>query len=95
MKNNALKKVLGAFAFGCLVFGFSTLVTPTNGFSQTKSGENESGEKFYDFSGDDIDGELVRPDGDFIDPANLVEHTSLIKIRTDFIKEIIKSAEDL
>ena len=95
MKNNAFKKVLGAFAFGCLVFGFSSLVNPAEGYSQTKSGENESGEKFYDFSGDDIDGELDRPDHDFIDSANLVEHTSLIKIRTDFIKEIIKSAEDI
>ena len=90
MKNNGFKKVLGAFAFGCLVVGFSA-----PGLAQTQTGENDSGEKFYDFSGDDIDGELVRPDGDFIDPANLVDHTSLIKIRTDFIKEIIKSAEDL
>lgn len=51
--------------------------------------------KTYDFTGDDIDGELVKPDGDFIDPRQFASHTSLIKVRRDFIKEIVKSAEDL
>jgi hypothetical protein len=49
----------------------------------------------FDFSGDEIDGELVKPDGEFIDPRKFANHTSLIRIRRDFIKEIIKSAEDL
>lgn len=51
--------------------------------------------KTFDFSGDDIDGELVKPDGEFVDPRKFASHTNLIRIRKDFIKEIIKSAEDL
>lgn len=51
--------------------------------------------KSYDFSGDSIDGDLIKPDGEFIDPRKFASHTSLIKIRQDFIKEILKSAEDL
>ena len=51
--------------------------------------------KTFDFSGDDIDGELVKPDGDFVDPRKFASHTNLIRIRKDFIKEIVKSAEDL
>lgn len=51
--------------------------------------------KTYDFSGDTIDGELVKPDGEFVDTRKLAEHTSLIRVRQDFIKEIVKSAEDL
>jgi hypothetical protein len=51
--------------------------------------------KTYDFSGDDIDGELIKPDGDFVDTRKFANHTSLIRIRKDFIKEILKSAEDL
>ena len=51
--------------------------------------------KTFDFSGDDIDGELVKPDGEFIDPRKFASHTNLIRIRKDFIKEITKSAEDL
>ena len=46
-------------------------------------------------SSQDIDGELVKPDGDFLDTRKFASHTSLIRIRKDFIKEIVKSAEDL
>ena len=49
----------------------------------------------FDFSGDDIDGELVKPDGEFVDPRKFASHTNLIRIRKDFINEILKSAEDL
>ena len=51
--------------------------------------------KTYDFSGDDIDGDLVKPDGEFLDTRKFASHTSLIRIRKDFIKEIVKSADDL
>jgi hypothetical protein len=51
--------------------------------------------KSYDFSGDTIDGDLLRPDGDVVDTRTFASHSSLIRIRKDFIKEILKSAEDL
>lgn len=51
--------------------------------------------KTYDFSGDEIDGDLIKPDGEFIDTRKFASHNSLIRIRQDFIKEILKSAEDL
>jgi hypothetical protein len=49
----------------------------------------------YDFDADFIDGELVRPDGDMLRGRGKAEHGSLIKVRTDFVREIVKSAEDL
>lgn len=60
-----------------------------------KSGEGYQKVKSYDFSGDTIDGELVKPDGEIVDTRKFAEHSSLIRIRKDFIKEILKSAEDL
>jgi hypothetical protein len=51
--------------------------------------------KTYDFTGDEIDGDLVKPDGEFVDTRKFATHTSLIRIRKDFIREIVKSAEDL
>lgn len=51
--------------------------------------------KNYDFTGDEIDGDLIKPDGDFIDTRGFADYKSLINIRQDFIKEILKSAEDL
>ncbi len=51
--------------------------------------------KTYDFSGDNIEGDLLSPDGDVVDVRSFASHSSLIRIRRDFIKEILKSAEDL
>ncbi|MBA3403497.1 MAG: hypothetical protein H0U13_02255 [Gemmatimonadaceae bacterium] len=51
--------------------------------------------KVYDFSGDTIEGDLVKPEGSTVDARDFAKHNSLIKIRKDFIPEIIKSAEDL
>jgi hypothetical protein len=51
--------------------------------------------KVYDFSGDTIEGDLVKPEGSTVDARDFAKHSSLIKIRTNFIPEIIKSAEDL
>ena len=74
-----------------VVLGLSTLAVPA--MAQQKKDEKKV--KTYDFSGDEIDGELVKPDGDFLDTRKFASHTSLIRIRKDFIKEIVKSAEDL
>lgn len=51
--------------------------------------------KVYDFDGDTIDGDLVKPEGSTVDARDFGNHASLIRIRKDFIPEIIKSAEDL
>jgi len=51
--------------------------------------------KVYDFSGDTIEGELIKPEGSTIDARDFAKHASLIRIRKDFISEIVKSAEDL
>ena len=51
--------------------------------------------KVYDFSGDTIEGDLIRPEGSKVDVRDFSKHTSLIRIRTNFIDAILKSAEDL
>lgn len=51
--------------------------------------------KVYDFSGDTIDGDRIRPEGSAVDARDFAKHSSLIRIRKDFIPEILKSAEDL
>ena len=49
----------------------------------------------YDFDDDLVEGELQRPDGEFIDAQRKAKHSSLIKIRENFIPEMLKSAEDI
>jgi hypothetical protein len=51
--------------------------------------------KVYDFSGDTIEGDLIKPEGSSVDARDFAKHSSLIRIRKDFIAEILKSAEDL
>jgi hypothetical protein len=58
-------------------------------------GKDAGKTKVYDFSGDTIEGDLVKPEGSTVDARDFAKHTSLIRIRKDFIPEIIKSAEDL
>jgi len=62
-----------------------------------KKGGGDKGAKVkvYDFSGDTIEGDLIKPEGSTVDARDFAKHSSLINIRKDFIPEIIKSAEDL
>jgi len=60
-----------------------------------KGGDAASKVKVYDFSGDTIEGDLIKPEGTTVDARDFAKHSSLISIRKDFIPEIIKSAEDL
>jgi hypothetical protein len=78
-----------------IVLGTLAFAAPALAQDKGKSDDSKKKVKTYDFSGDEIDGELVKPDGDFLDTRKFASHTSLIRIRKDFIKEIIKSAEDL
>lgn len=49
----------------------------------------------YNFEDDVITGSLLKPDATIIDSIRNSKYSSLIKIRQNFIPEIIKSAEDL
>lgn len=49
----------------------------------------------YDFEGDAIDGDRVRPDGTTIFGLRAARHGSLIHLRGDFVREIVKTAERL
>lgn len=86
MKRAILVSILAAVAL--------SLALPTTVDAQ-KKGSTGKKVKTYDFTGDDIDGDLIKPDGVTIDTRDFAKHTSLIRIRKDFIREILKSAEDL
>jgi hypothetical protein len=69
-------------------------------FAQDKKGDKAAAAatpktKVYDFSGDTIEGDLIKPEGSTVDARDFAKHASLIRIRKDFIPEIVKSAEDL
>jgi hypothetical protein len=78
-----------------LVIMFAVVGLSGTAFAQAKKGEAAAKVKVYDFSGDTIEGDLVKPEGSTVDARDFAKHSSLIRIRKDFIPEIIKSAEDL
>lgn len=51
--------------------------------------------KSYDFLGDDIDGQRIQPDGTTMFGLRSAPHGSLIRLRGQFIPEILKSAEKI
>jgi hypothetical protein len=90
-----MQKILGVFV-AALVFAAVTgpaLAQPAK--TTDKGNDKGSKVKVYDFSGDTIEGDLIRPEGSTVDARDFAKHSSLIRIRTNFIPEIIKSAEDL
>lgn len=80
-----MKKLIGTLAL-VLLSSSAVLAQPKDKAPKTK---------VYDFSGDTIEGDLVKPEGSTVDARDFAKHSSLIRIRKDFIPEIIKSAEDL
>jgi len=49
----------------------------------------------YDFSGDDVSGNLVKPSGSGIQGEQHGKTSNLIDIRSDFIPEMLKTVENL
>lgn len=49
----------------------------------------------YDFEADDVEGNLVKPDEANIGAEQHGKTSSLIKIRSDFVPEMLKSVEDI
>ncbi len=51
--------------------------------------------KTYDFDGDEFKGDLNKSVVDFISVSTLSSYSNLIRIRQNFILEILKTAEGL
>ena len=49
----------------------------------------------YDFEDDLVEGSFVRPEGDYLDSRRKGRYSSLIRIRENFVPEMLKSAEDI
>ena len=92
-----MKKLTVAFGVVLLLAGVAT-AQPKNAPKPAPAAGGQAGGgkvKVYDFSGDTIEGDLIKPEGSTVDARDFAKHNSLITIRKDFIKEIVKSAEDL
>ena len=95
-----MQKILGVLVVALAAITVPVLAGTAHAQPAAKTSDkgNDKGAskvKVYDFSGDTIEGDLIRPEGTTVDARDFAKHSSLIRIRTNFIPEIIKSAEDL
>ena len=86
----SLKTTLSLFLV--LTFVCTTVFVSTSLFAQEQNSEEVTE---YDFEEDVIDGSVKSPEDAIFDRIKPSTLESLIKIRTDFKAEIIKSAEGL
>jgi len=56
---------------------------------------SQGGATVYDFEDDNVDGEILSPDGALISSRGRSKHASLITIRPHFIPELIKMSMDI
>jgi hypothetical protein len=90
----ALKLILWAASL-------AALLTSVSAFAQDETSSGGDGgvvyeeETTYDFEEDVVEGQLIRPDGELLSGQRHGKESSLINIRSDFIPEMIRSAEEL
>ena len=91
------RKLYGLLAAVVLVAATGTTVFAQKAAAPAAAGGDVTykSKTVYDFDDDTVEGDLVRPDGEFVDTRKGAKHSSLIKIRENFIPEMIKSAEDI
>jgi len=56
---------------------------------------DKGGVTVYDFDDDNVDGEILRPEGANLASRGRVKHASLINIRPHFLRELINMARDV
>jgi len=75
--------------------GFVALVLVVSSPARAQGGGGGSQTTEYSFDDDVVQGDLVRPDGEIQVGRHKGKQSSLIKVRDNFIKEMLKSVEDL
>lgn len=77
------------------------LVSPVSALAQDDKGSNtEGGVRYsksttYDFEGDTIEGDLNKPDGEYVEARKTVKHSNLIRIREEFKDKVMQSVGEL
>ena len=67
------------------------VLVPAAGFAQAK----EKGPQVINFEDDTIQGDLTKPDGEYVEARKKVNHTNLIRIREEFKDKVLQSVSDL
>lgn len=80
-----------------LTVATGALAQERKGGDAKKSGDNVTYKKTteYSFEDDTIEGDLSKPDGEYIEARKTVKHSNLIKIREEFKDKVMQSVGEL
>lgn len=70
----------------------------TSSLAQDKKGEGNvtyNKKTEYSFEDDTIEGDLTKPDGEYVEARKKVKHSNLIKIREEFKDKVMQSVGEL
>ncbi|MBL9039473.1 MAG: adventurous gliding motility protein CglF [Archangium sp.] len=76
------------------------VLVSVSAFAQDKKGGGDGNVTYqkqteYTFDGDTIEGDLTRPDGEYVEARKKVKHSNLIKIREEFKDKVMQSVGEL
>ncbi|EDM74363.1 hypothetical protein PPSIR1_33978 [Plesiocystis pacifica SIR-1] len=90
-----MKLIKPMLAFSAaLLLSATAWAAPEDADSAAMSG-SQGGVTVYDFEDDDVDGEVLSPEGANLSSRGRSKHASMITIRPHFIAELIKMANDI
>jgi hypothetical protein len=78
--------------FRAIVLGLVLLSSAAYGAEKKKA---DTGPKVINFEDDTIQGDLTKPDGEYVEARKKVNHTNLIRIREEFRDKVLQSVNDL
>jgi hypothetical protein len=86
----------------CVVFAVSPAFAQDEGDSPPArresgggGGKGQKGPQTIDFEDDTIEGDLTKPDGEYVEARKKVQHSNLIRIREDFEDKVMQSVGEL
>ena len=89
-----MKRIL-ALAVATMILALGGLALAADDDTVEKDGVLYKKKTSYDFEDDVVEGELVRPEGEYIDTRRKSKHSSLIRIREHFIPEMLRTVNDI
>jgi hypothetical protein len=86
----------------CVVLAVSPAVAQDEGESAPRreaggggGKAQKGGSQSIDFEDDTIEGDLTKPDGEYVEARSKVQHSNLIRIREDFEDKVMQSVGEL
>ncbi len=82
------------------LFVIAVIALPSIALAQDAKGGAQGNVRYektttINFEDDTIEGDLTRPDGEYVEAIKRVKHSNLIRIREDFKEKVMESVEEL